>query len=335
MTKDRYFLPMPKRVIIVVYPGFELLDATGPASVFASANLAREEDGEPPYYALQVGSPSGGLVPSGSGVTVDTLALPKISGRLDTILVSGAEAAAVRKAADAVELKRWLVRRAETVRRLGSICAGAFVLAAAGLADSRRVATHWSACEPLARLYPKVTVDPDALYVVDGKVWTSAGVTTGIDMALAMVTDDLGRAIASRVAKRLVIYARRPGNQSQFSPLLRAQIKADGAFEDLIAWMQVNLDTALDVATLAERIGLSERTFHRRFVAATGETPARFVENVRLDAARLLLSQGLALKEIADTVGLAPAPRFTKVFQRRFGVTPRLYREAHQNMAEA
>jgi transcriptional regulator GlxA family with amidase domain len=204
---------MLKRVVIVVYPGFELLDATGPASVFASANLAREEDGEAPYYALQVGSPSGGLVASGSGVAIDTSALPKIGGRLDTILVSGAEPAAVVKAADTVELKRWLRRRTETVERLGSVCAGTFVLAAAGLVNGRRVATHWSACAPLARLYPAVTVDPDALYVVDGKVWTSAGVTTGIDMALAMVTEDLGRAIASRVAKRLVIYARRPGNQ--------------------------------------------------------------------------------------------------------------------------
>jgi transcriptional regulator GlxA family with amidase domain len=325
---------MLKRVVIVVYPGFELLDATGPASVFASANLAREEDGEAPYYALQVGSPSGGLVASGSGVAIDTSALPKIGGRLDTILVSGAEPAAVVKAADTVELKRWLRRRTETVERLGSVCAGTFVLAAAGLVNGRRVATHWSACAPLARLYPAVTVDPDALYVVDGKVWTSAGVTTGIDMALAMVTEDLGRAIASRVAKRLVIYARRPGNQSQVSPLLRAQVKADDVFEDLIAWLQVNLDTPLDVASLAAKVGLSERTFHRRFVAALGETPARFVENVRLDAGRMLLSQGLTLKEIASRVGLAPASRFTKVFQRRLGLTPHLCREVHQNGAK-
>ncbi|KKB12221.1 AraC family transcriptional regulator [Devosia geojensis] len=320
---------MLQHVVIAVYPDFELLDAAGPASVFASANHALAEDGEPHRYAVHLVSPTGGAVPSSSGVVVETKALGQVPRQLDTILVAGAEAGAITAAARTPELGRWLSRSASSVRRLGSVCAGTFVLAAAGLVDGKRVATHWSACEPLARLYPSLTVDADALYVVEGNVWTSAGVTTGIDMALAMVNEDLGGMIASRVAERLVLYARRPGYQSQFSPLLRAQAKADGPFADLLVWAQANLDTALDVPSLAARVSLSERTFHRRFVAAMGETPARYIETVRLDAARILLSQDLPLKEIARRVGLAPTARFTQVFQRRFGVTPRLFRETH------
>ncbi|WP_284734841.1 GlxA family transcriptional regulator [Sphingosinicella terrae] len=320
---------MLQHIVIAVYRDFELLDATGPASVFASANHALAEDGKAPRYAVHLASPTGGAVPSSSGVVVDTKALAKMPLQVDTILVSGAEAHAVIAAAQTPELGRWLSRNASSVRRLGSVCAGTFVLAAGGLVDGKRVATHWSACEALARLYPSLSVDADALYVVDGKVWTSAGVTTGIDMALAMVSEDLGGALASRIAKRLVLYVRRPGYQSQFSALLAAQEKADGPVADLLVWVQANLGAALDVPSLAARACLSERTFHRRFVAATGDTPARYIESVRLDAARILLSQGLALKEIARRVGLAPPARFARLFQRRFGVTPRLFRETH------
>jgi transcriptional regulator GlxA family with amidase domain len=320
---------MPQHIAIAVYNDFELLDATGPASVFASANHALAEDGEPARYAVHLVSSEGGLVRSSSGVAVDTRAVAKVTRQLDTLLVVGADANAVIAATQIPKLGRWLSRRASSVRRLGSVCAGTFVLAAARLIDGKRVATHWNACEPLARLYPALTVDSDALFVVDGKIWTSAGVTTGIDMALAMVAEDLSNAIASRVAKRLVLYARRPGYQSQFSPLLRAQESADGPFADLLSWMQVNLDADLDVPSLASRVGLTQRTFHRKFVAATGDTPARYVERARLDAARILLVQGLSIKAIAGRVGLAPTARFTEAFQKRFGVTPRLFRETN------
>ncbi len=320
---------MLHHIVIAVYQDFELLDATGPASVFASANHALSEDGMPAYYAVHLASPNGGAVQSSSGVVVETKVLTQGPRAVDTILVAGAEAGAVTAAAQTPALRRWLSQSASSVRCIGSVCAGTFVLAAAGLVNGKRVATHWSACELLARLYPSLTVDADALYVIDGNVWTSAGVTTGIDMALAMISEDLGSAIASRVAKRLVLYARRPGYQSQFSPLLRAQAKADGPFDDLLVWAQANLDAALDVPRLAAKVGLSERTFHRRFVAAIGETPAQYIETVRLDAARILLAQKLPLKEIARRVGLVPVARFTRVFQRRFGVTPRLFRETH------
>jgi transcriptional regulator GlxA family with amidase domain len=206
------------------------------------------------------------------------------------------------------------------------------VRGAAGLLDGRRVATHWDSCKPLAKTFPKVSVDPEALYVVDGKLWTSAGVTTGIDMALAMITRDLDASVAGEVAKRLVLYARRPGYQSQFSPVLKAQVKGDSPFVDLIGWMQSNLDAPLDVPSLAARAGLSERTFHRKFVAATGETPARFVEIARLDAARMLLSRGLSLKSVAAQVGLFPPARLAEAFERRFGVAPRLFRDMHAEL---
>jgi transcriptional regulator GlxA family with amidase domain len=230
-------------------------------------------------------------------------------------------------------LRRWVPRCAATAERFGSICAGAFILGSLGLLNGRRAATHWDACKPLAEYFPAIHVDAESVYVTDGKVWTSAGVTTGIDMALAMVARDLDPAIAGAVAKRLVLYARRPGHQSQFSPILRAQAMGDNPFAEVIDWLQSNLGDPLDVPSLAARAGLSERTFHRKFVAATGETPARFIETVRLDAARMLLSQGLTLKAIASRIGLAPTARLSAAFERRFGVTPRLFREMHVNEA--
>jgi transcriptional regulator GlxA family with amidase domain len=271
-------------------------------------------------------------VASSAGVAVHTQAMAHVApARVDTLLVAGAEQDRVAAVLAEPALHRWVPRCARGAARYGSVCSGAFVLAALGLLDGRRVASHWDACAALARIHPSLTVDPDTLYVEDGKVWTSAGVTAGIDMTLALVGRDLGGAVAGRVAKRLVLYARRPGHQSQFSPLLRAQVRADGPFEALIDWVQANLDRPLDVPTLAARAGLSERSFHRKFVAATGETPARFVEALRLDAARMLLARGLSLKAIAAQVGLAPATRLTDAFERRFGVTPRLYRELHRD----
>ncbi len=198
----------------------------------------------------------------------------------------------LRAVADA-GLRTWLPRLAAKAPRFGSVCSGAFIFAGLGMLDGRCVATHWNASTPLASAFPSVKVDSDALYVVDGSIWTSAGVTTGIDMALAMVAHDLDAAIAGQIAKGLVLYARRPGYQSQFSPLLQAQTKADSPFADLIAWILANLDATLDVPALADRAGLSERTFYRKFVATTGETPSHFVELARLDAARMLCPAAL------------------------------------------
>lgn len=246
-----------------------------------------------------------------------------------TVLVVGAEREHLLPAVGDPILRKALPQLAAAADRFGAVCTGGFVLAALGLLDGHRIATYWDSCAPFAKTFPEVTVDPDSLYVVDGRLWTSAGVTTGIDMALAMVAHDLDAAIAGEVAKRLVLYARRPGYQSQFSPVLKAQVKGDSPFAELIGWMQSNLDGPLDISSLAARAGLSERTFHRRFVVATGETPARFVETARLDAARMLLSRGLTLKSVAAQVGLFPPTRLAEAFERRFGVTPRLFRDMH------
>ncbi|WP_129792321.1 GlxA family transcriptional regulator [Sphingosinicella sp. CPCC 101087] len=319
---------MTHTVALLVYPGFELLDATGPIAVFDAANHVLGQAGSKPFYALNVLSVSGGPIGSSSGVALHSIALEAAPARIGTLLIAGAEAGNVRAAMDEPRLSRWILDCARSTERVGSVCSGAFLLAALGLLDGKRAATHWAACARLARLYPSVQVDSEALYVNDGKLWTSAGVTAGIDMALAMACEDVGPAIVSQAAKRLVLYARRPGYQSQFSSLLTAQSRGDSPFAELIDWAHENLSAALDVPSLAARAGLSERSFYRKFVDATGVTPARFVETLRLDAARLLLSQGLSLKAIALQVGLSPA-RLSKAFERRFGVSPILFRELH------
>jgi transcriptional regulator GlxA family with amidase domain len=209
------------------------------------------------------------------------------------------------------------------------VCTGAFVLAAFGLGQGKRVATHWEATAILGRRHPDLQVDANALYVEDGRVWTSAGVTTGIDMCLALVARDLGDAAANAIAMRLVLYARRPGYQSQFSPVLAAQARSDGPFEGLVDWIRAHLGDGLDVAGLAERAGMSPRNFHRRFTETMGETPARLVETLRLDHARQLLRTTLSLKEIATQTGYATPGQFSKSFTRRFGLSPGLFREMH------
>lgn len=310
------------RVFILAYAGCQLLDVTGPAAVFGAANDAGPE----PFYDLRIVSPDGGVVATNSGVAVQS---HKIGGQPDTLLVAGGSAG-LKAAMERVDLRRWLVRVGPRTARYGSVCTGAFVLAAAGLLDGKRVATHWASCERLSRGFPALEVDADSLYVVDGKVWTSAGVTTGIDMALALVEADLGAAVANLIARHFVLYARRPGYQSQFSPLLQAQTAAEAPFAALIDWMQTHLDQPLDVPALAVRAGLSERSFYRKFTEATGKTPAHFVEGLRLDAARTLLARGLPLKSIAGKVGLSSPGRLGQAFERRFGMTPSLFREMHR-----
>lgn len=316
-------------IVFIVYPGFELLDLSGPASVLNGANRALETRGQPPAYEAIVASAAGGSVASAGGVAVETQAIDRLAAAPRTLLVVGGEREPLLTAMADPALRAVLPGLAAAAERFGSICSGGFLLAALGLFDGHRVATHWDSSAPLSAAFPAVTVDAEALYVVDGRLWTSAGMTTGIDMTLALVARDLGADIAGEVAKRMVLYARRPGYQSQFSPLLTAQVKGDSPFGELIGWLQQNLSLPLDVAALASRAGMSERTFHRKFVAATGHTPARFVEIARLDAARLLLSRGLPLKRVAAEVGLFPPARLTDAFERRFGMPPRLFADMH------
>lgn len=327
---------MTQIIAFVVYPGFSLLNLAGPTSVFEAANFELKMRGQKPLYAMEVASPSGGLVASDCGVALQTRAINRLpAARVHTALFMGAHMEPLLALKLPASVRRWAMRCAASATRFGAVCTGAFVIASLGLLDGKRAATHWFACPMLAEKYPSIRVDADSLYVVDGKTWTSAGASAGIDMALAMVSHDLGKAMASEVAKGLVVYARRPGYQSQFSPLLLAQAKAESPFSELIAWLQANLHRALDVPRLAARAGLSQRSFHRKFVAATGKTPAQFIETIRVDAARLLLLQGLSLKVIAGQVGLSPPVRLTAAFERRFGVTPNLFRQMHKQEGSA
>ena len=326
---------MPHTVAFFVYPGFELLDLSGPAGVFDVANLELRRSGKTPVYAMEAVSSAGGPVRSSGGIAVHTRAAARLPAtQVDTLLITGAHTERLGAWTLEPSARRWAHRCAKAATRFGSVCTGAFVLAELGLLDGKRAATHWGRCASLAEQYPSVTVDADALYVVDGKVWTSAGITAGIDMALAMVSSDVGASIASQTARGLVLYARRPGYQTQFSPLLRAQTRVDSPFAELIDWLQANLQRPLAVPSLAARVGMGERTFHRKFVAAIGESPAHFIEGVRLDAARILLAQGLSLKAIAAQVGLAPSARLTRAFERRFGISPSLFREMHTSATD-
>jgi transcriptional regulator GlxA family with amidase domain len=314
------------RVRLLAYEGCQLLDVTGPAAVFGAANEGRAA----PFYEVTIVSPDGGAVESNCGVALQSRQISsKPGGQPDTLLVAGGSAG-LRTVMAREDVRRWLRKAAPAAKRFGSVCTGAFVLAAAGLLDGKRVATHWASCARLADRFPALSVDSEALYVVDGKVWTSAGVTTGIDMALALVEADLGAATANLIARHFVLYARRPGYQSQFSPMLQAQATADAPFAALIDWMQDHLDRDLDVPTLARHAGFSERSFYRKFTDATGKTPAHFVEDLRLDAARTLLGKDLSLKAIAGRVGLKSSGRLGQAFERRFGMAPALFREMHR-----
>jgi transcriptional regulator GlxA family with amidase domain len=249
-----------------------------------------------------------------------------LRGTVDTLLVPGGDGAE-QLACDPAFL-RWLGRMSSRVRRIGSICTGATVLAAAGILDQRRAVTHWKWCERLARSFPNVRVERDPIYIKDGHVYTSAGITAGIDLALALVEEDHGQTRAIEIARDLVIFLRRPGGQSQFSNLLAAQVSARRPLEDLQAWVMENLDRDLRVGALAHQCGMSARHFARVFVAEKGLTPGRFVEMCRLDAARALIgSTNEAIKEIAAMCGFGTVDSMRRSFTKILGVTARQYVE--------
>jgi len=245
----------------------------------------------------------------------------------DTVIVVGGEDRFMELAAASRALVQWLERAGRVVRRIGSVCDGAFILARAGVLDGRRVATHWSSCARLARLHPRLTVDREAIFVRDGRVWTSAGVTTGIDMALAMVEEDHGARLADSVAAHLVLYARRPGFQSQFSEELVAQTSASDQFGAVVTWLRANLRGPLDVDRLARRAGMSVRSLHRHCLQELGTTPRKLVEKLRVERARTLLTTTqLGTKTIAARCGFGTAPRMARAFERALGVAPTAYR---------
>lgn len=317
---------MPCHVVILAFDGVQILDVTGPAAVFGAAAEA-----VPGAYRVTVAARRR-AVASGCGVGLAATPVRSIDpAEVDLLLVAGGDTTGLRTTVRDRVLRDWTNRVVARAPRFGSVCSGAFVLAAWGHLDGRRVATHWRGTAELAARYPAITVDADALYVEDGPVWTSAGITTGIDMALAIVARDHGEALATDIARRLVLHARRAGHQSQFSTLLAAQGNAaEGGYSDLLGWIADNLDQPLDVESLAARAGQSLRSFHRRFTAATGKPPAAHVAALRLDRARSLVDAGTPLKRVATTCGFGTPARLSAAFQRSFGVTPAAYRAAQR-----
>jgi transcriptional regulator GlxA family with amidase domain len=325
MPKSPRFPPNPVRVIdVLTYPAVQLLDVTGPLQVFASANdLVAGAGGERPY-GLRVVAQGGEGMTSSAGVTLAAGPLTKPGEALDTLLVAGGEGA--EAAAENPVLVEWVRERATEARRVASVCTGAFLLAAAGVLDGRRAATHWMYCAKLAQRFPAVHVEPDPIFVCDGPVWTSAGVTAGIDLALALVEEDLGRSIALAVARYLVVFFKRPGGQAQFSAVLALQA-ADDQFGALHHWINAHLADELSLSVLADHAGMSERSFSRHYAEATGLTPARAIERLRVEAARRLLSESrLPIKRIAQRCGFGSEETLRRSFHRLIDITPQDYR---------
>jgi transcriptional regulator GlxA family with amidase domain len=335
--------PGVRHVVFAVAPELVLLDACGPLEAFWRAELTVAARSALPAggqaasravaaaYRTTVASIGGGVLETFPGLPVVTSRLDALDDEpIDTLIVPGVpieEGAPLQP-----ELVAWIARRAPQVRRVCSVCTGAFYLAAAGLLDGRRATTHWRDAAQLARRFPKVEVDADPVFIRDVRdgraVWTSAGVTAGIDLALALIEEDLGHAVAMQAARRLVVFMKRPGGQSQFSAALAAQASAGGPFEALHSWMAANLHDDLSVERLAERTRMSPRTFARRYVDEVGRTPAKTVSALRLEAAsRWLAESRRPLKRIALECGFGSEQNLRRAFMRRFGVLPLDYRE--------
>jgi transcriptional regulator GlxA family with amidase domain len=325
MPKTPRSSPNSVRVIdVLAFPEVQLLDVTGPVQVFASANDLVEVAGGTPPYRVRVVAEGGGGTMASAGVALATDPLTKRGEALDTLLVAGGEG--VDAAAGNVVLVDWVRHRAAEANRVASVCTGAFMLAAAGLLDGRRAATHWKYCAKLAQRYPAIRVESDPIYVCDGSIWTSAGVTAGIDLALALVEEDLGRSMALAVARYLVVFLKRPGGQAQFSAALALQA-GDDKFGALHDWINQHLADDLSLSILADQVGMSERSFSRHYAEATGQTPARAIERLRLEAAQRLLSETrLPVKRIAQRCGFGSEETLRRSFHRLIDTTPQDYR---------
>ena len=276
-------------IVLVAFPDFQVLDVTGPSEVFAQAARLLSPSTAVPAYTLHVAAPKSGPVRASSGIELVAAGLPNVPSRPDTLIVAGGKG--TRTSVSDARFVAWIGRASGRARRVASVCTGAFLLAGAGRLNGRRATTHWDSCGRLARLFPEVTVEPDRIFVKDGNVYTSAGVTAGIDLALALVAEDHGRRLALQVARQLVVFLQRPGGQSQFSAQLATQASDAEPLGDVRAWIEDHLSSDLSVPMLARKAGMSSRNFARRFVEEVGSTPARYVLSARLDAARRRLEE--------------------------------------------
>jgi len=312
----------------------QILDVTGPLEVFSSANRRLDALGsDARRYDVRLLSRDGGPITTTSGIELASHgALRDLRGAIDTLLVPGG--LGTREALADRALVGWIRRAAPRSRRVASVCTGAFLLAEAGLLDGRRATTHWDSCAQLASRYPAVRVDPDPIFVKDGKLYTSAGVTAGMDLALALVEEDHGRELALTLARWLVVFLKRPGGPSQFSAQLRTQLAEREPLRELQAWILSSLDDDLSVPALAKRSGMSPRNFARVFTREVGATPARFVETARVEAARRRLEDTSdGVEEVAAEVGFGSAEAMRRAFLRQVRVSPADYRSRFQRLA--
>lgn len=316
-----------RRVAIVAVDACELLDVAGPLALFASATFDGRHDGIQAYDCRLLGLQPGPVRPSvGPSLNPDATIAETAPGDFDTIIVAGGVGA--RRPNPDPALLDWLRRAAGTARRLGSVCTGAFLLAEAGLLDGRCATTHWRHADDLAAAFPRIRVQPDRIYLQDGPIWTAAGVTSGMDMALAMIAADLGRRPALELARSKVMYMHRPGGQSQFSAELALQAADEPRLARLQGWVFENLSSALTVQELADRAAMSPRNFNRVFTRTVGISPARFVERARVDAARRRLEAGAAsIEAIAYDTGFGNPERMRRSFLRQLGIAPADYRQ--------
>jgi transcriptional regulator GlxA family with amidase domain len=320
------FTAMSRDVAVLIFPDFQLLDAAGPITAFGAAR----RETAPPAYRLRVIARTAGPVVSSSGVQL--IAEPLIADPLDTLIVAGGWG--TREASACAETLAYVRAAAHRARRTASVCSGAFILAAAGLLDGRRATTHWARAAEFARAYPRIRVEPDSIFIRDGALWTSAGITAGIDLALALVAEDLGEAAAKRAAQQLVVYYRRPGGQSQFSALLDAD-RPGSRFSPLLAWARERLNERLPVARLADRAAMSPRHFARAFASETGMTPAKAIERLRLEASRERVEGGSEpIEQVAECTGFGDPERMRRAFLRAFGQPPQALRR-HARLSDA
>ena len=309
---------MARRVAFLIFPGFQLLDAAGPIAAFEIAGRLR-----PGTYELRIVAAQAGAIASSSGATLAARAFGR-ADRVDTLIVAGGEG--TRAALACPRTRRFIQTCALRARRVASVCSGSFLLAAAGLLDGRAATTHWSCSEEFRRRFPRVRLQPDRIFVREGCLWSSAGITAGIDLSLALIGEDLGESIARRTAQHLVVYHRRPGGQSQFSALLELE-DAAGRFAPLLEFMRSHLGSELTVEQLAARACMSTRNFARAFRAETGVTPAKAVERLRTEVAHMQVTGSSAsIETIARHVGFVTAERMRRAFIRLYGQPPQAVR---------
>lgn len=310
-------------IYFLVFDGFEMLDFAGPSAVFSTASRLLGKK----VYKQQALSIHGGLINTSANVCIETVKFEDSSlTKHDTLLVMGASTKPLIKASLNKTHQNFINQSHQILKRIGSICSGTFLLAEAGVLNNHTATTHWQAVDYLSKYYKDIKVKANDIYVSDSKIWTSAGVTTGIDMALAMVAKDFDKKLSTQIAKQLIVYSHRPGHQSQFSNVLEAQSKATDGFDELINWLVNNINKNININLMADFMNMSSRTLQRKFSKTFNQSPAKFLEILRLEQAREYLESGLPIKQVHGLIGYKSEAAFRKAFENYFGLTLSLHK---------